>query len=324
MKPRPWVQLQAAGALLVTVANLALFGRSASLGLLIPLVIALAIWLALIFTYMRRLSESGELRSSWRAAEDTVMLGCLTAGIVVPCALALASRAGIEPLRLVSDLPGSGEFLLAICSLVFAISLLVSSATDWYLIRAFREGVHGDPICNPELRRSGRGMTYATYWIFHPHDRRGLAYLCTVLVGLTIAAESTSNESSGELHQSGRRPRYRRLGNPGSDQAPRRSRIRPPAHLQSRQLGQGQNQQGADISGFVLDVSVKPGVQLIEEPRGHPALDLSDPKHSVPLTQRETIDEVDPPRLPCPDGRCEFWVPNCEHGLRELDQLESR
>jgi hypothetical protein len=66
-------------------------------------------------------------------------------------------------------------------------------------------------------------------------------------------------------------------------------------------------------------VSIDPGVQLIEEPRGHPAQDIALQDRSVPLGQRRTIKPIAAPRPICPGLKCEFWIPDCEVGLRELE-----
>lgn len=60
----------------------------------------------------------------------------------------------------------------------------------------------------------------------------------------------------------------------------------------------GQNDDGLDIEGLCLDVSLDPGIQLIEKECGYLARDISSPEQSIPRQLRRTAKLIDLPRSP--------------------------
>lgn len=213
--------------------------------------------------------------------------------------------------------------IVALCVVAIPLSMMVSSSVAWYLIRAFREGVWGKPACQTHPR--GTRSDYGRYWIMHRLVCEFVVYLAVSgVVGLTaaIAAANTSSEigsnALGVLGLAGF------LGWTIAEMGKLKAaldfvRFAPGAGLGDWATGRT-DADGDLIEGFVLDLSVAPGVQLMEEARGHPCEDISDPDRSVPLSKRRTLKRQDPPRDLCPGGQCEFWVPDCEVGLRELDE----
>ncbi|HVD40442.1 MAG TPA: hypothetical protein VNC16_05510 [Solirubrobacterales bacterium] len=318
MKPRPYVQIQAFVTAVVTLATLVVLGQEVALAVGVFLVIGLLFWLYFFARYRFLVRGEGDPRSGDRRGKDRVMLSCLFGGLVLPAALAWLQLAlGLE---LVGPPLQDGEAVVASISLLAVpLGVFVSSSVDWYLIRPFREGVYNEPACRPEIHREGRGMDYARYWVLHRMVSELVVYLgLVVLVALFFAVGSTAIDSEegksavgflGALgiavwsvaELSGLRAALRFVRYP---------------HCELGSWVKGRTADCEDIAGFVLDVSVSPGVQLIEEPRGHPAPDVADEHRSIPLRQAHNIEPIDPPRRLCAH-HCEFWVPDCEVGLRE-------
>lgn len=254
------------------------------------------------------------------------MLGCLIVGIIIPAALAWLEFAVVQydaigrPLR-------DGEAVIAgLAFLAIPFGILVSSSVDWFLIRPFREGVYNEPVCRPEVHKEGRGMDYARYWILHRMVSEFTVYVgIVVLIGLFFAIGSTL------IHSEEGKSAVGFVGGLGiavwsvSELSGLRAALTfvryPRCELGS--WVRGRTADCIDISGFVLDVSISPGVQLINEPRGYPATDIAEKKRSVPLSQAHNIEDIDPPLTPC-SKRCEFWVPDCEVGLRERGTGDDR
>ena len=166
-------------------------------------------------------------------------------------------------------------------------------------------------------------MDYARYWIMHRMVAEFTVYAgIVVLVGLFFAVGSTL------IHSEEGKSAVGFVGGVGiavwsiSELSGLRAAltfVRFPSHFELGSWASGRTSDCVDISGFVLDVSISPGVQLIEKPRGHPARDAPDKARSVPLGQAHNIRPIDPPLVPC-EKRCEFWIPDCEVGLRELEE----
>ena len=252
------------------------------------------------------------------------MLGCFLLGLVLPTALAWLEFAVFrfdvigEPLR-------DGEAVVASLGfLAIPFGILVSSSLDWYLIRPFREGVYNEPVCKPEIHQEGRGLDYARYWILHRMVSEFTVYAgIVILVGLFFAAGSTL------IHSEEGKAVLGFIGGLGiavwsiSELSGLRAALTFVRYPRC-ELGawvSGRTADCVDISGFILDVSISPGVQLIDEPRGHPARNIAEKKCSVPLRQAHNIEDISPPFIPCSE-KCEFWVPDCEIGLRELEAEE--
>ena len=323
MKPKPYVQLQAIAVLIVVAICAALLDAEADLALAVALSVGCAIWsyFALLYLFRRRSSELE--RSRERTGKDRVMVSCLFAGLLLPLALTWSSAAA-GGANLVNPPLRAGEAVLAaIGVLLIPLSMLVSSSVDWYLIRPFREGAHELPACQPEVQASGQAMDYARYWILHRMVAEFFVYASIVgLIALTatIVGQNTDSETGKNI--------FNLIGLVGivgwslTELGKLKAALDfvryPTCSLASWVTGR--NKVGEDISGFVLDVSIDPGVQLIEEPRGHLARDIALEDRSVPLAFRRTIKEIPPPRPLCPGRDCEFWIPNCEIGLRRLER----
>lgn len=321
MKPRPYVQIQAVLAGLAVVVVLIVLGRAGALAASIFVSVGLAIWLFFLARYTILVKRSGDPRTRNRRDKDRVMLGCLTVGLIVPAVLAWLEVVVFRYDAIEKPLLNGEAVVASLGFLAVPFGILVSSAVDWYLIRPFREGVCNEPVCRPEVHEEGRGMDYARYWIMHRMVSEFTVYAgIVVLIGLFFAATSTL------IHSEEGKAALGFVGAVGiavwsiSELSGLRAALTFVRYPQC-ELGSwatGRTADCVDIDGFVLDVSINPGVQLIGEPRGHPAPDIAKKDSSVPLRQAHNIKRIDPPLIPC-SKKCEFWVPDCEVGLRELE-----
>jgi hypothetical protein len=322
MKPRPYVQIQAFLTLVAVALVVVLLGRPAALAAAVFVSIGLAVWLFFFVRYLVLVKRAGDPRSKYRRSRDRAMFGCLIVGLIGPATLAWLEFVvfGYDPIG--RPLQNGEAVVAALGFLAIPLGILVSSSVDWYLIRPFREGVYNEPVCQPEIHKEGRGMDYARYWVMHRMVSEFIVYAgVVVLVGLFFAVGSTlihSEEGRGALGF---------IGGLGiavwsiSELSGLRAAlafVRYP-HCELGTWVAGRTTDCIDISGFVLDVSVSPGVQLISEPRGHPAPDIADKHSSVPLRQAHNIERINCPLVPCSE-KCEFWLPGCEVGLRELEE----
>jgi hypothetical protein len=324
MKPKYYVLIQAAATLLATLLILVVLGRGPALAIAVAISSGLVIWVAFSSVYASRRRRSGRRLSQHRRERDQAMVRCLVVGLLIPAGLSWGKAAtGLEVMEPPVD---SGQaVILALSVIVFPLSLLVSSSADWYFIRPFREGVYGDPVCRAD-HQQGQTMAYAQYWILHRMISEFLIYAAVVGIGAiatVLSKNATHSESGKDI--------LGLVGPLGIAIWSIKELTRLQAALKFVRyptcgLGEwvtGRNAECADIGGFVLDVATDPGVQLIEKPRGHPAKDISEPKRSVPLAQRSGISSEEPPRELC-QGRCEFWVPDCEVGLLEREAASAR
>lgn len=323
MKPKPYVQLQAAGTLIVAAACLSLLGYGTALSVAITLSIGCAVWVYFALLYASRRRRSELERSEDRAGKDRAMIGCFFVGLVLPATLAWCD-VGLGGADLVDPPLHGGEAVLSsMCALLIPLSMLVSSSVDWFLIRPFREGVHELPACQGEVQASGRAMDYARYWILHRMVAELFVYAAIVgLIALivTIVGQNTDSETGKNV--------FNLIGLVGivgwslTELGKLKAALEfvryPTCSLAS--WATGRTKAGEEVSGFVLDVSIDPGIQLIDEPRGHPAPDIALEDRSVPLAFRRTIRAIAPPQPVCPGRKCEFWIPDCEIGLRQLER----
>lgn len=320
MRPRPWVQLQATAVLLVTTAVLVVLGDEAAPAAAVFLSVGTALWSWFSLRYRWLRARSPFSRSADRASKDATMVVCFILGLLVPTACAWIVTLG--ELRVIAPpLHGLEAALSGASLIVVPLSILVSSSVDWYLIRAFREGVYDHPACQPEIQRTSRPMDYARHWISH---RMAAEFFVYVAISIAIAtAAIVAGNASDETGENV----LNMLGAAGviawtlKELGKLRDGIEfvrfPSCGLANWVTGPTESNE--QISGFVLDVSLDPGVQLIEEPRGHPAQDIALKERSVPLRQCRKIKPIAAPRPICPGGQCEFWIPDCEVGLRALE-----
>lgn len=326
MKPRPHVQLQAIATLLVSATALVLLGHRAAIALAPALTLGGAIWLWFAARYRQQRKHWPYRRSASRAGSDGVMVQCLVTGLLIPAGLTWGAVVLGESAELFDPPVGDGlAVILALSAVLVPLSMLVSSSVDWYLIRPFREGVYSEPVCRSEVAESPDSVNYLKYWVMH---RLVCEFMVWIAITFAIAFVTAIVEGSTDSDVGGTTLNLIGLLGILGWTSRELGKLRPAVDFvryPSVGLGQevtGRNMDGDAISGFVLDVSLEPGVQLIREPRGHPCSDISIPENSIPLRARSSLSVSESPRRRCV-GRCEFWVPDCEVGLREQERLDA-
>jgi hypothetical protein len=127
-------------------------------------VVALLVVLGLNANYARALRQKP--RSAARARGDRIVAVAVAAAIPIPLAYA-AAAVYVDDLRVASSvLHDSSVRAFVACVVAAALaSVFLSSATDWYAIRAWRDGVVTEPPC----RRTGRGtwLNVTRWWLHH-------------------------------------------------------------------------------------------------------------------------------------------------------------
>lgn len=323
MRPRPYVEIQAFMSLLA-VAVVILLGPAAGLTAAVFLTVGVAVWAYYLVRYRTLLLRRAVERSGDRRSKDRIMFRCFLVGLVLPAAFAWVDFVTIRLDPFGGPLHPGEAAIASIGVLAISLGILVSSSVDWYLIRPFREGVFNQPTCRPEIHDNGRGLDYARYWVLHRMVSEFIVFAgVVVLAGLFFAVVSTRVDSEEGKSAAG----FISAVGIGAWSLTEISKLRAALRFvrfpfPACELGSwvsGRTASCVDVTGFVLDVSVSPGVQLIPEPRGHPATDIADEKSSVPLRQVPQIEPAEAPYRLCAE-RCEFWNPNCEVGLREFEE----
>jgi hypothetical protein len=323
MKPRPYVEIQAVISMLVAALVLGVLGREADLPAAVTLTVGLSIWIFFLGRYRLLLRKAPNPRSDQRRGKDKIMVGCFVLGLVLPTTLAWVDFVALR-LDPFGAILSPGEAAIASAGvLTIPLSILVSSSVDWHLIRPFREGVLNEPTCRPEIHESGRGLDYAKYWVLHRMVSEFLAFgAVVVLAGLFFAIISTAVHSeegkSAASFVGGLAIAIWSASKLSGLEAALGFVRYSYANCELGSWVRGRTDTCVDIEGFVLDVSISPGLQLIKTPRGDPAKDIADKRKSVPLKQVENVDSATPPAPLC-STRCEFWNPACEVGLREKE-----
>jgi hypothetical protein len=326
MNPRPYVWKMSLLTAGVVVPALLLMTRPADLALAILCSSGAVIWLFFGVQYLFR----KERPSDARRRKDRAMRECFLAGILLPAAAAWACVAGADS-ALPYDRPidGTTAVVIACCLAVIPLSVIVSSAVDWYLIRPFREGVYGAPVCQHVDTERAR-EAYASYWVLH----RGI---CEFVVYSAIAGIIAFGTATVAV--SSRDPRVLAALNiigvgaivwPGTKLLWLLRYALAFVMKPRPGLGDwvtGRNCDRETIEGFLVDLSIAPGVQLIERPADETAADedSGEPdKRYVALEDRGSLRRTTPSRPICRGGVCEFWIPDCEVGIRAREAAERR
>jgi hypothetical protein len=265
-----------------------------------------------------------------RRGRDADMRACFVVGIALPTTLTWASTAGLAE-RLPYDRPvhGTSAILIASCAAVIPLSVIVSGAVDWYVIRPFREGVFGAPVCQHAGSSRDR-EAYAAYWVLH----RGICEFVifgAIAMMIAFAAAWIAIASDDAIVLEALNiigvgaivwPATRMLW---LLQHALRFVMQPKPGLGDWAMGR--NREGETIEGFLVDVSTTPGVQLLPCPPdtdGDEIPGQADPgepnRRYVALEDRGTLraGSLRPggPRRVCVN-RCEFWIRGCEVGIRQ-------
>lgn len=314
MKPRPIVQIQSALALATTLVAIAVCERPAALGAMIASGVGLGIagFLAIRYERLTPVSE----RSKHRALRDQTMRTCIVAGLAVPLALSIyvvAAGALTDPV-----LGGAPAHVAAVAACAVFASMLTSSCVDWYLIRAFRDGVLGEPACQMDRHDEETALYYARAWISHRTvaELLGWGGASAVLVVALVALQQSSSDPAWSAFFTYVAPAGAVYLGIGGYLA---RRLRPvPGYVQRPSPGLGRWARGTivdcagreqRVEGFVVDVALGVGMRILREPEGK----LTE----VPLEQAAKLSSVR--RALCTE-RCEEWLgAQCERGLREAE-----
>jgi hypothetical protein len=281
------------------------------------------IWVVFGVAYRLRRSRSPDgQRSNHRRERDRLMLVTFASGLALPTALAAADLI-FGPLRPFGTPLTSGRAIILTLSVIAVpCSMLVSSSVDWYLIRAFRDGVFGAPACQADHSRSkDKTADYARYWILHRFVSEGVVFIAIIGAIAEIIAICTN-----AIHNQSSIDAFNDIGIVGilawsyaslAKIKPAIDFLRFPTECALGAWQTGRNEEGDEISGFCLDASLDPGIQLLAKPRWYDAPDVSDPDLSVPLRSRKTLKIVAAPaEESCTATHCAFWIQHCERGNR--------
>jgi hypothetical protein len=321
MRPSPIVQIQAVVSLIVVLVCLVALQGEAAAAIGALLTAACLTWGLFGLRYwvlLRRRGPTWPPVSPLRRSRDRVMRQCFAVGLGVPIVLA-STTAFMHPHLFTPPLLGAEAVLGGLSCTGIVLAVLVSSAVDWYLIRPFREGVFAAPACKPSVD-IGAKERYQRFWIAHRLLSELLVYFAIsglIALATVVAKDQTTTETSGSILDV--------LGPVGIigwtlfEIAKLKVALEFVRRPSDGGLGCwiiGRNDDGEDIEGLVLDAAIDPGIQLIDEARGHPAPDISVSEKSVPLKYRKTMHRRSAPLPICPGDTCAFWIPDCELGLR--------
>jgi hypothetical protein len=312
MKPRPIVQIQAGIAVATSIVVIALACRTGALGVLVASGLGWIVSMGLAIRYDRHVRVRNI--SGHRVERDRIMKACLMVGLGVPTVLAVAVLTAIPPGW---HAPASGvpaHVAVIAANAVFA-AMLTSSCFDWYLIRPFRDGVLGPPACQMDEHDKETALYYAQAWIAHRTMAEIIGWggsAIVLVVSLVALQQSTHNPTWSGFFTYLAPAGAVYLGIGGF----LAKRLRPvPQYVQQPSPGLGRWAHGTiidaaeneqEIEGFVVDVSLGVGLQLLKEADGEVV--------QVPLDQSAKLRATT--RMLC-ISRCERWIPQCEHGLLE-------
>ena len=316
LKPRPIVQIQSLLALVAGAVAILLSGRAGVLGVLVlyGLGLVLAGYLAVRYEHLVRSRE----RSRHRRERDGTMLRCVAAGLLIPVLLAVYTLCGgAVPGPL---LDGDASHVGSIAAAGVFAAMLSSSCVDWYLIRAFRDGVLGEPACQMHAHDEETALYYARAWIAHRAVAETLGWggVMVVLVVALVALQHSTKDRAWDEFFAYLAPAgavYLGLGGYLA------KRLRPvPGYFQRPSVGIGRWAHGKtvdaagneqQVDGLVVDAAIDPGLQLLPAP-GEDIV-------QVPLAQATRLRST---QRPFCGKRCEHWIPGCERGRLEAEQAD--
>jgi hypothetical protein len=315
LKPRPIVQIQSGLTFAAAIASIGLAGKTGALGVVIAGGLGTTASAGLASRY-HHLVRSRK-RSRHRAERDRIMTVCLVVGLSFPAVLGALVLTGLAP-NWKAPLGTVPAHVAAIAGFSVFAAMLTSSCFDWYLIRPFRDGVLGSPVCQMDEFDNETVLYYAQAWIAHRTIAEIIGWggsAIVLIVGLVAVQQSTHNPTwSGiftYLAPSG--AVYLAIG------GYLLKRLRPvPQYVQQASPGLGRWAQGTvpdvvgnqvTIDGFVVDVALGVGLQTLDAKRD---------RKDVALGAASRLDSTIRPL--CVE-RCEHWIPQCERGLLE-DETE--
>jgi len=265
MDPRVPVPTQA--ALLAVVVGLAAFACGHDCGFALVVIVGLgaAGWVALALHYRLRAGE----RDDDRQRRDRRALVAALLGYGVPLGVAIWTwrTPSFDGLLLHT---GAAAFGAALVALLFT-AILTSSMIDWYLVLPFVLGLFGPPSWTEDETQRDRRRWYAQIWVFHRGSCELLAFTCVALL-LAIGVVAIGNAVSSDRTLPAA---FESLGGAGIAFGVfgyLRTRLGPALdYMLSAPVGlgwwvAGMDQFGREVSGIVVDVSVRPGLKIVGPP----------------------------------------------------------
>lgn len=303
MNPSPYGVIQAVAMLVGAAFVYAACGEPIAKAARWVLLVSAATCSLLIVQYYLRRAASSTVASARRRRDDWIMLGCILVGVAAPLG---ATFLVFDVVEMGGWFHQSDASVVAgACLMVAGAAILTSTAADWYLITPFVRGVIGPPSC----RRAEHRVRFAKWWIVHRTICEflvytGLAFTVTIAAaGLTkeIASDDILDVALGSfIGASTALGLVTYLG-------PRFRDGVKYMQIQSAGLGtwaKGRDVDGRDIEGFVVDVSIEPGIQLRRTPDDAPSF--------VPLSRASMVQQMGARGPFCGPNECQGWVDKCE------------
>jgi hypothetical protein len=317
MHPAPNVLTQVVIALLIDALVVALGGDHLAKPGVAVFGATAVIWFLLAAIYQLRRATANVKPSARRVREDRMMLilGVLAVGLPLATCVALAAGMPFDGFLFSSQASTVAGTLV----MTTASAVLISSAADWYLITPFHRGV-----LNPEICRAHNDLTkpsrrrYAKWWIAHRGLCELIAYTSFSLflaIVFTALTELVDDDAVLKISVGS----FIGAGTAFALQGYLAPRVRSSwEYLNFQSAGLGEWAAGIDrnrqpVEGLVVDVSLKPGVQLRQSPTSPPVF--------VPLASAEDVQSCWNPNLRC-ETQCEGWILDCDRGRRERESDE--
>lgn len=224
-------------------------------------------WAVLALQYRLRASERDEERR--RHDRRALVCGLLGFGVPLGTAIWAWQTPSFDGLLLHTSAAAFGAALVA----VLFTSILTSSMIDWYLVLPFVLGLFGPPIWTDDERQRNRRRWYAQLWVFHRGSCELLAFTSVALllaIGLVALGNAVSSDRTLPAafeSLGGAGIAFGVFGYLGTRLGPALD------YVLSAPVGlgwwvSGMDQFGRDVSGIVVDVSVRPGLKIVGRPQG--------------------------------------------------------
>ena len=259
--------LQAVATIVIGIGAVLACGHRCGFPQLVAMGVGPGIGLVLIAAYYLRASRCETPRDGDRRTGDGRVGGLFVAGFGLP--LAAATVAWLTPSFHGLVFSSAAAAFAGVAIVLIPTSIFTSSLVDWYFILPFVNGVFGPPIWERDMARlsTDRRRRYAKYWVAHRGLCEVVVYLSFALA-LSIVFVAVGNAVSHDKTLPGA---IESLGGAGIAFAvltylgPRARDALDYTQVPSAGLGTWAklgDEEKPGVEGFVVDVSVHPGVQL--------------------------------------------------------------
>lgn len=317
MQPIPNVRTQV--GLLFAADGIAVLVRGDPIALASTVILGTGALIAAVFAltyHARRWLRTRDRHriSTFRRRDDRRMAALSVIAYALPLALAVAMLLGLHIHGLLFH--SEAATVAAVLPIAAFVAVLTSSEVDWYFITPYQRGILNAPICqastgDPDIQKR---RAYAKWWV----TQRGICELISytsVAVFLAIVGAALTEDVKADNTLQIEFGSFIGAGTAFWLAAYVQGRLVAAwQFMQEQSVGLGRWAEGIamrdrQVSGFVRDVSVSPGIQLCPEP---------DKAVFVPLKYAATVQDKDPPRPLCANG-CEQWVELCDEHFRRQE-----